>query len=163
MRYYGVKEEDEIMLKIPSKASIWLSIVLSVLFFIILVASCFYMPLLIYMYMDIKGATIMDSKTEITIIAYAIVGVMAIADILLFVLLQRVRKSLVFTNASVVLIRAISWCAVLLGALCFALGFYFWIAFAAAFACVFLGICLRVVKNVIEEATIIKAENDFTI
>ncbi len=151
------------MLKISKKASIWLSIILSVLFFVLLVASCFYLPLLIYMYMDLKGATVMDSKTEITIIAYAIVAVMAIADILLFALLQRVRKSLVFTGASVALIRGISWCAVLLGVCFAALGFYFWIAFCAAFACVFLGLCLRVVKNVIEEATEIKAENDFTI
>lgn len=151
------------MLKIPSKASIWLSIVLSVLFFVILVASCFYLPLLIYLYMDLKGATVMDSKTEITVIAYAIVFVMAVADILLFALLQRVRKSLVFTGKSVALIRGISWCAVIIGVLCFALGFYFLIAFVAAFACIFLGLCLRVVKNVIEEATAIKAENDFTI
>ncbi len=151
------------MLKIPNKISIWLSIILSVLFFVVLVASCFYMPLLIYVYMSLKGATVTDSTTEITIIAYAIVGVMAIADILLFILLQRVRKSLVFTNISVALIRGISWCAVILGALFFVLGFYFLIAFAITFACVFLGICLRVTKNVIEEATAIKAENDFTI
>ena len=151
------------MLKIPSKVSIWLSIVLSVLFFIVLVASCFYMPLLIYVYMSLKGATVMGHTTEITIIAYTIVGIMMLADVLLFVLLQRVRKSLVFTGVSVALIRGISWCAVLLG-ICFAvLGFYFWIAFCAAFACIFLGLCLRVTKNVIEQATAIKAENDFTI
>lgn len=163
MRYYGDIVEVRPMLKIPSKVSIWLSIVLSVLFFVLLVASCFYLPLLIYMYMDLKGATVMNNTPEITAIAYAMVAVMMIADVLLFILLQRVRKSLVFTDISVALIRGISWCAVVLGALCFALGFYFLIAFAIAFGCIFLGICLRVTKNVIEEATAIKAENDFTI
>lgn len=151
------------MLKIPTKLSVWLSIILSVLFFLVLLASCFYMPLIIYAYMSLKGATVMSNVTEITALAYAIVAVMIIADVLLFILLQRVRKALVFTDISVALIRGISWCAVIIGALCFALGFYFLISFAAAFACIFLGICLRVTKNVIEEATAIKAENDFTI
>ena len=105
----------------------------------------------------------MGHTTEITIIAYTIVGIMMLADVLLFVLLQRVRKSLVFTSKSVALIRGISWCAMLLGICLAVLGVYFWIAFCAAFACVFLGLCLRVTKNVIEEATAIKAENDFTI
>jgi len=151
------------MLKIPNKVSVWISIVISVLFFALLVAACFYLPLIIYVYMNVKGATVMESRLEITIIAYAIVGVMMLADVLLFALLQRVRKSLVFTKKSVALIRGISWCAVLLGVCLAVLGIYFWIAFCAAFACIFLGLCLRVTKNVIEEATAIKAENDFTI
>jgi hypothetical protein len=35
--------------------------------------------------------------------------------------------------------------------------------FFVAFAGIFLGLCVRVVKNVIEEATEIKAENDLTV
>ena len=151
------------MLKIPSKVSVWLSIILSVLFFIALISACCYMPILLYIYILAKDITDAQSIKQIMFIAYASIGIMAIADVLLFILLQRVRKSLVFTDKSVALIRGISWCAVALGSLFFALGFYFLIAFSIAFACVFLGICLRVVKNVIEQATQIKAENDFTI
>ena len=36
-------------------------------------------------------------------------------------------------------------------------------ALALAFTAALLGLCLRVVKNVIEEATAIKAENDLTV
>jgi hypothetical protein len=36
-------------------------------------------------------------------------------------------------------------------------------SYAIAFAALLLGLCLRVVKNVIEEATEIKRENDFTV
>ena len=32
-----------------------------------------------------------------------------------------------------------------------------------AFACAFMGLIVRVVKNIIEQATAIKAENDFTV
>ena len=45
----------------------------------------------------------------------------------------------------------------------FALGFFLTSAFAVTFAAFFMGIILRVVKNVIEQATVIKSENDFTI
>ena len=37
------------------------------------------------------------------------------------------------------------------------------IGFVLAFVAILLGLCLRVVKNVIEEATEIKAENDLTV
>ncbi len=140
-----------------------LSIILSVLFFIILVAGYFYMPLIVYVYTSLHSSAVAQSWKTIMAIAYAILTTMTVADALLFWLLLRVRKSLVFTSKSVALIRAISWCALLLGVLCTVLGFYFMIAFFAAFACIFLGLCLRVVKNVIEQATEIKSENDFTI
>ena len=32
-----------------------------------------------------------------------------------------------------------------------------------AFACAFMGLIVRVVKNIIEQATAIKSENDFTV
>jgi hypothetical protein len=43
------------------------------------------------------------------------------------------------------------------------LGWYFRLALAVGFVAVFVGLCLRVVKNVIEEATLIKSENDLTV
>ena len=43
------------------------------------------------------------------------------------------------------------------------LGYIFYIAYVIAVAVLFLGLCLRVVKNVIEEATELKNENDLTV
>ena len=96
-------------------------------------------------------------------IAYSILAVALLADILLFLLLLRIRSNLIFTDASVTLIRGVSWCCFLLGILLGGLVYYFPIILIAAFAAVFLGLCLRVVKNVMEEATRIKTENDFTV
>ena len=56
-----------------------------------------------------------------------------------------------------------SWCCFLLCLLFGILGIFFLLSFAVAFIAVFLGLCLRVVKNVIEEATQIKDENDLTV
>ena len=44
-----------------------------------------------------------------------------------------------------------------------AIGLYFFIGFVVSGLAFFLGLCLRVVKNVIEEATDIKSENDLTV
>ena len=81
----------------------------------------------------------------------------------MFLLLLRVRAGNVFTMKSVALIRGVSWCCMLLGLIFGLLGIYFQLAFIVAFAGIFLGICLRVTKNVIEQATIIKSENDLTV
>ena len=43
------------------------------------------------------------------------------------------------------------------------LGLYFPLSFAVAFVAVFVGLCLRVVKNVLEEAVVLKSENDLTV
>ena len=40
---------------------------------------------------------------------------------------------------------------------------YYLVALVLAFTAALLGLCLRVVKNVIEEATAIKSENDLTV
>ena len=157
------------MLKIPAKASVVLSIVLAVAFMLILVFGAVAMPWLTDVLIDLPDN--MGSRNEIQefdrilvlILAYMVLGFMAIADVLLLNLLFRVRAGLVFTAKCIGLIRGVSWCAILLGATFLVLGLYFQLAFFAAFACFFLGICIRVVKNVIEQATAIKAENDFTI
>ena len=95
--------------------------------------------------------------------AYAMVAIAFVAVGLMFFLLRAVLRGAVFTKTAVHLLAAVSWCAFAEGVLFLPLGVWFQLAFAAAVAAFFIGLCLRVVKNVIEEATRIKAENDFTI
>ncbi len=157
------------MLKIKSNHSITLSIVLSVLFFIGCVVGAFIMPSLTEMLIDVtdnignRADITNGGRTRVLCLAYAVLAVLVLADALLFSLLLRVRSGLVFTEKSVALIRGVSWCCFLLGAVFCGLGIYFQLAFIVAFAAIFLGLCLRVVKNVIEEATEIKSENDLTV
>lgn len=157
------------MLKIKSNHSITISIVLSILFFIGCIVGAFIMPALTEMLINVtdnignRGEITEDGRALVLSLAYGVLAILMLADALLFALLLRVRSGLVFTQKSVALIRGVAWCCLLLGAVFSVLGIYFQLSFIVAFAAIFLGICLRVVKNVIEEATEIKSENDLTV
>ena len=157
------------MFKIPKKYSLYISISLCIIFFAACVAGAFIMPVLSEMLVNTKdnignrGEITEAGRAFVLFLAYMILAVVVAADVMLFVLLLRVKKGMVFTSVSTELVRGISWCCFLLGAVFCALGIYFQLAFILAFAAAFLGICLRVVKNVLEEATEIKEENDLTV
>lgn len=158
-----------IMLKIPKKISIHISITICVLFFLICVAGLFVLPTLVELLIDLpdnignRGEITPFGRAFVHTMAYAVLAPVLLADGLMFALLLRVRQGKVFTEISVALIRGVSWCCFLLCAAFCGLGIYFQLAFVVAFAAVFLGTCLRVVKNVIEEATRIKSEHDLTV
>ena len=87
-----------------------------------------------------------------------------VANGFLVKLLMLVKQRLVFTDRAVSCLRTISWCCFIETALLLiTVRVYFPAHLAAAFVAAFLGLVLRVVKNVIEEAVALKAENDFTI
>lgn len=92
--------------------------------------------------------------------------VLAVADIccaLVFALLLHVRKGLVFTRKTVLYIYSVSWGCLVIALACVAVAKLFHMALVIALAAGFLGLCVRVVKNVIEEANAIKDENDLTV
>ena len=157
------------MFKIPSKISITISIAASIAFFVLCVALAFYIPafesLMIQSVKDL-GITYVEGVNEYIVLGLAYIALLFITliDILLFMLLLRVREGKVFTRESVSLIRGISWGCYLVAAVFCGLSVYFvFVGLMVAFVAAFLGLCLRVVKNVIEEATEIKAENDMTV
>lgn len=157
------------MLKIPRNLSINISMAVSVALFIICIYGLFELPSLTNVLINLpdnigdRNAITQLGRTAVLIVAYCIDLTVTLANVLLFGILFRVKKGLVFTEHTVALIRGVSWCCVML-CFCFALlTRYFQLAWLVAFLAVFLGICLRVVKNVIEEATCIKNENDLTV
>ena len=157
------------MLKIPSKLSITISIAVSVAFFALCIGLGFYMPefadLMIQAVNDL-GITKVEGNDENIILglAYGALVFITLIDILLFMLLMKVKAGKVFTAESVGLIRGISWgCYLVAGVFCGLAAYFTFVALLVAFVAAFLGLCLRVVKNVIEEATEIKAENDMTV
>ena len=95
--------------------------------------------------------------------SYCALLICVTANILLFRLLLLVSRGEVFTVSSVGLIRGVSWCCFFLGLVFFCFALLFTLMLVLAFVAVFLGMCLRVVKNAIEEATRIKSENDLTV
>lgn len=158
------------MLKISTKSSVTLSICISALLFILIIAGAFILPPFVDKAFDIKGGDLSSSmlvaKSDyifILSLGYAVLAVISVINAFLLALLLRVRVGLIFTDKSISLIRMISWCALLLGVIFLVLGIYFLVSYFVGFMCIFIGICIRVVKNVIEEATEIKNENDYTI
>lgn len=157
------------MLKIPRKMSITLSMVIAVAFFMVCVFGAGFMPKLVEMLINLpdnignREAVTDGDRLVILIIAYALLAVTMIAVIMMFILLMRVYCGKVFTPKSVGYIRGVSWCCFLLCFFFGVLGKYFQLSIVVALAAVFLGLCLRVVKNVIEEATELKMENDLTV
>ncbi|MBQ8401889.1 MAG: DUF2975 domain-containing protein [Clostridia bacterium] len=150
------------MLKPSNKVSCYISMALAALFFLALIGCAF--GLVPYMDAVIGLGKIHDGQKPVILgIGYAILAIAAGTDILLFALLKRVREEAVFTSESVSLLRWISWCCIAAGILFAALGIWFLISYAVAFVAVLVGICLRVVKNVIAEAAEIKSENDLTV
>lgn len=157
------------MLKVSKKLSTTLSLGLAVFFFVCCVAGLFVLPALTEMLINLpdnignRGDITQVGRTVSLICAYCVVLIMMLADFLLFRLLLKVRKSQVFTDGSVSLIRGVSWCCLGLCVPFGVLGIYFQLSWIVCLMVVFLGLCLRVCKNAFEEATQIKQENDLTI
>lgn len=78
-------------------------------------------------------------------------------------LLANIRNNNVFIEKNVKHLRVISWCCFAVSFILAVSGFYYILFLMIAAAAAFFGLILRVVKNVIEQAMIIKNENDYTV
>ncbi len=168
MCYNGAKKNkgEKIMLKISNKASANLSLIFSGVFMAALTVMYFIMPLLITRFCDVVNVIRPVSKLGyiyLGIIGYLVLIVATATDILLFALLFRVKRGLVFSERSVAYIRYISWSVFAEAFLFLLIAPYSLIGIFIFIAAFMLGMALRVVKNVISEAVQIKIENDFTV
>ncbi len=160
---------DSRVFKIPSKVSILLSCVLCVLLFIGCIVAAVLLPFGVELLANerngflINGIITEGQRTGVMLFGYIGVAAIALAVGMLFALLIRVKGGKVFTDKSIALIRGVSWACYLLAIAFIGIGFTYNVSFVAAFLAVFLGLCLRVVKNVLEEACRIKDENDLTV
>ncbi|MBO4878250.1 MAG: DUF2975 domain-containing protein [Ruminococcus sp.] len=78
-------------------------------------------------------------------------------------LLSNISNDKVFIPENTACLRAISWACMIVGAALLVLAIWRAIFVFFAFIFVFLGLVMRVMKNVFENAVEIKSENDFTI
>ena len=163
------------MMKISKTLSVRISFVLSLIFALALVA----IGAVAWNY---TAVLFPDSGLEplpaVVAATYPEIVIALIADAMLIKLLLNVSRESVFVPENVACIRTISW-------MCFAEAllftvesiasllseqtaagqnrFLFAVFLIIAFACAFMGLIVRVVKNIIEQATAIKSENDFTV
>ena len=157
------------MFKHCEKPSIIISVIIGILLLCALIFACFWLPVVVNSMIDV--ADNLGNRNEITTagrvftvsVAYAMIFVAFVAVALLFVLLREVYKKNVFSKKTGRLLSVISLCCFGEGFLSLLLVVYFQLAMCITLAACFLGLCLRVVRHVIEEATSIKQENDFTI
>ena len=148
---------------IPKKLSVKISLAFSAVFFAALAAACFMFPVFVRHLYAAEAVVSLPERWIILVLGYSALLAAAVADVLLALLLKRVDKGLVFTGMTAALVRRVSWCCFFVGLVFAALGFIYLLSWAVCLAAVLLGFCLRVVKNVIEEAIEIKSENDLTV
>ncbi len=152
-----------------NKASILISAVIGVVFFIGLAVCCFWVPNFVDLILSvpdnfgIRNEVTSFGKGLIISDIYLMIAVGEIAIVFMLFLLKRVSKGKVFTKITGDVLNVISICCFAEGILALLLVFCFQIVICATFAAFFLGFCLLIVKNVINEGTRIKDENDFTI
>ena len=157
------------MLKVSNRTSLYISMGIAVVFFGLCVAGLFVLPSLVPLLISLpdrigpRDTITPFGRSLVMGEAYLVLGTFFAADLRLMALLRRVQQGKVFTPESVALIREISWCCMALCVLFGCLGYYFTLSWLVSFLGLFLGLCLRVTKNVIAEATEIKNENDLTI
>jgi len=78
-------------------------------------------------------------------------------------LLSNIRHDKVFIPANVKILRLISYCCFAVSVIFIYFSFIRAFAWLVVIAAAFFGLILRVIKNVFEQAIILKEENDFTI
>ena len=119
--------------------------------------------MILHTYFGVRDVGALQGETVFWIFCYAVMMIALSCAIAILLLLLRVRKGLVFTSRSVSYIRYVSWGCMLIGLICIVTTYYFAMSAILALSMLFLGLCLRVVKNVIEQAVAIKDENDYTV
>jgi len=149
--------------------SINVSLFLTALFFLALCLLTYFIPPVVTSLINVtdnlgfRGSITETARTLVLIDAYAMVAVAFAAVILLFLLLLTVRRGEIFTAKATRLLGCISWCCFGEGLLFALLTVHFQLALGVAFGVCLVGLCLRVVKDALEEATRIKSENDLTV
>lgn len=86
-----------------------------------------------------------------------------VAIITLDRLLSHIIKGKLFINKNVLCLKLLYICCFAECVIFFGLGFFYMLSFILSFAALFMGVMLRIVKNLIEEAVLLKDENDYTI
>ncbi len=151
------------------KRSVILSIVACFIFLGILTSFVFVGPWFIkiwfsvYRGWNINGEAIKDMSMLFVSCFYPCALVAYITLYSLLRLLFNIKKDEIFVCANVKYLRRISWCCFIVALITFVGGVFYIPFLFAAVAAAFLGLMLRVVKNVMQNAVEINEENELTI
>lgn len=144
--------------------SITLSLVLVRIVFALIIVSCFVGPYVVKMYdagiIKLTGQSVFVPLI-VTLYCSAVPAILLV--IALDRLLSNIRHDKVFIPVNVKILRLISYCCFAVSVIFIYFSFIRPFAWLVVIAAAFFGLILRVIKNVFEQAIVIKEENDFTI
>lgn len=140
-----------------------LSLVLVRIVFVIIIACCIFAPLIVRVYDNGIIALTGSSVYLPMIITLYLAAVALVIVTALDRLLSNIRHDKVFIPANVKILRLISYCCFAVSVIFIYFSFIRPFAWLVVIAAAFFGLILRVIKNVFEQAIVIKEENDFTI
>ena len=149
-------------MKWNSDRSVTLSIWCTRLAMVLGILCAVFSPRIVNWYIQVSGKA--EWLAEPILIALLACCVPAMGALIwLHKLLTNIKNEQVFTDENISLLRRISWCC-FLAALITLISARFYLVFGLiSIAAAFMGLILRVVKNVIQQAVIIKTENELTI
>ncbi len=144
-------------------------VVASVLLLVAIAASCVILPPVVRALCeagDLSGhrLTMKESDvTYVTVMAYLMLAVAAVAIVLLWRLLGTVKRGEVFSQKAIGILYAVSFCTFGEAILFLSISTFFQLAIGVTLGASLLGFSLLVVCEVLKEAARIKSENDLTV
>ena len=147
------------------KRSITLSIAVSFIIGALLALCTFALPSFIIWYFDTAHSIEPPQILYKTVLIcfYICLPSAFIALISLLKLLFSIKVGEIFTNANILRLRILSWCCFAVSLITLICGWFYYPLLLIAATAGFIGLILRVVKNVIYSAKILREENDLTI
>lgn len=144
-----------------SSHSLYLSRILVIVVFCLLIAMLGWIPLMTEWYDTVSGHPPIRPLLNTILYLSDVIGFAAVFH--LHRLLTNIRKQEIFVDSNVTCLRVISWCCFGIAVLFLVLGFWRSLAWIVTFAAAFFGLIMRVLKNVFALAVELRQENDYTI
>ena len=142
--------------------SIRLSVFFTRFFLIALAAALLLTPRIVKVFVTFTGKP-PELTAQISAAFYLCAPAAAVLLLCLHRLLAEISRGEVFTTGNIALLRRCSWCCMAVAAVCLLFTWAFFPFLLVSAAAAFIGLILRVMKNVFQQALAIKEENDYTI
>ena len=151
------------------KRSVTLSVVVCFVFVAVLTASLFLCPWFVRLWFTVyrgwaqEGQALKDMMTLFNACFYPCAIFAYVTLYSLLKLLFNIKKDEIFITANVKYLRRISWCCFAVALITLVGGLFYLPFLFVAVAAAFVGLMLRIVKNVMQNAVEISEENELTI
>lgn len=147
--------------KWTAEKSLFLTGVLTAAMLVLAAGGMFLVPAVVRWYGALSGHGPGNTMLAVCLYASLLTGIAALC--ILLKMLVNMAKQRMFVMENVRCLRVISWCCFLLAAIWLTLGYFRFIALCVGIVSAFAGLIVRVMKNLLETATAMREEQDYTI